>query len=215
MKLLLRRLLTSTSTRCLINLLDIVSPAVPPHASDADAVLACIQSHITRVEVALPAEADLSVELHTCLVFMRALQQLRVCASACFPPRTHDGDITTIIEEILKKCKPEQQLLCSMVLKGRHYMFHGADTRITLPLLQSACAVSLLLRFLGAPAAAADACDARAMQLMARMGISDVKSCVADAVSGHSDAYARTLHLKPNNLRIVTGCIGLTKLGHA
>ena len=50
-------------------------------------------------------------------------------------------------------------------------MFHGADTRMTLPLLQSACAVSLLLRFLGAPAAAADTCDARAMQLMARMGM--------------------------------------------
>ena len=50
----------------------------------------------------------------------------------------------------------------------------GAGTRMTLQLLHSACAVSLLLRFLGAPAAAADTCDARAMQLMARMGISDV-----------------------------------------
>lgn len=128
---------------------------------------------------------------------MRALQQLRVCARARLPPRTHDGDIATIIDEILKKCKPEQQLLCSMVLKGRHYMFHGADTRMTLPLLQSACAVSLLLRFLGAPAAAADSCDARAMQLMARMGISDVKSCVAEAVSGHSDTYVRALPSPP------------------
>ena len=170
----------------LMDLLDIISPAVLPSASDADAVLACIQSHITRVEVALPAEADLSVELHTCLVFMRALQQLHVCARACLPPRTHDGDITTIIEEILKKCKSEQQLLCSMVLKGRHYMFHGADTRMTLPLLQSACAVSLLLRFLGAPAAAADTCDARAMQLMARMGISDVKLLLQEVVASHS-----------------------------
>ena len=134
----------------LMDLLDIISPAVLPSASDADAVLASIQSHITRVEVALPAEADLSVELHTCLVFMRALQQLRVCARARLPPRTHDGDIATIIDEILKKCNPQQQLLCSMVLKGRNYMFHGADTRMTLPLLQSACAVSLLLRFLGA-----------------------------------------------------------------
>jgi len=185
----------------LMDLLDIISPAVLPSASDADAVLASIQSHITRVEVALPAEADLSVELHTCLVFMRALQQLRVCARARLPPRTHDGDndgdIATIIDEILKKCKPEQQLLCSMVLKGRHYMFHGADTRMTLPLLQSACAVSLLLRFFGAPAAAADSCDARAMQLMARMGISDVKSCVAEAVSGHSDTYVRALPSPP------------------
>jgi hypothetical protein len=42
----------------LMDLLDIISPAVLPSASDADAVLACIQSHITRVEVALPAEAD-------------------------------------------------------------------------------------------------------------------------------------------------------------
>jgi len=181
----------------LMDLLDIISPAVLPSASDADAVLASIQSHITRVEVALPAEADLSVELHTCLVFMRALQQLRVCARARLPPRTHDGDITTIIDEILKKCNPQQQLLCSMVLKGRHYMFHGADTRMTLPLLQSACAVSLLLRFFGAPAAAADSCDARAMQLMARMGISDVKSCVAEAVSGHSDTYVRALPSPP------------------
>ena len=36
----------------------------------------------------------------------------------------------------------------------------GAGTRMTLQLLHSACAVSLLLRFLGAPAAAADTCDA-------------------------------------------------------
>ncbi len=57
-----------------------------PHASDADAVLACIQIHITCVVAAIPAEADLSVKLHTCLVFMRALQQLLVCIErACRP----------------------------------------------------------------------------------------------------------------------------------
>lgn len=183
--------------RSLMDWVDIISPAVLPSASDADAVMACIQSDIMRVEMALPAEADLSVELHTCLVFMHALQQLRVCARACLPPRTHDGDIATIIEEILKKCKPEQQLLCNLVLKGRHYMFRRADTLMTLPLLLSACAVSLLLRYIGAPAAAADDCDAGAMQLMARMGISDVKSCVAEAVSGHSDTYVRALSSPP------------------
>jgi hypothetical protein len=171
----------------LIDTLEIISPAVLPHVADADAALACIQSHITCVETALCAEVELSVELHACLVFMRALEQLRVCARSCLPPRAHDGDINIIIEEI-PKSRPEtpERLLCSMVLKGRNYMFHGANMSMTLPLLQSACAVSLLLRSLGAPAAVTEACDARAMQLMARIGISDVKSCVVQVVTSHS-----------------------------
>jgi hypothetical protein len=119
---------------------------------------------------------------------MRALEQLRICARSCLPPHAHNDDICTITEEILKKHnRPEEQLACRMVLQGRHYMFHGAHMRMTLPLLQSACAVSLLLRSLGAPAAVANACDARAMQLMARMGISDATLCVARVVTSHSD----------------------------
>lgn len=181
----------------LMDMLEIMSPAVLPHASDADAALACIRGHMTCVESALVADVELSVELHACLVFMRALEQLRVCARSCLPPHAHNDDICTITEEISKKHnRPEEQLACRMVLQGRHYMFHGAHMRMTLPLLQSACAVSLLLRSLGAPAAladacdpavVADACDARAMQLMARMGISDVTSCVARVVTSHSD----------------------------
>ena len=172
----------------LLGMLEIMSPAVLPHTNDADAALACIQSHFASVESALCSEVELSVEQHACLVFMRALKQLRDCARDRLPSCAHDDDIGTIIEELSRKrSRPEQQLACSMVLKGRHYMFHGADTRMTLPLLQSACAVSLLLRSLRAPAEEVDACNARAMQLMARMGISDTTSCVAELITSHSD----------------------------
>ncbi len=169
----------------LLGMLEIMSPAVLPHRKDANAALAaCILSHLTCVESALCAEVELSVEQHACLVFMRALKQLRDHARDRLPSCPHDGDIGAIIEEILKKhSRAEQQLACSMVLKGRHYMFHGAHIRMTLPLLQSACAVSLLLRSLRVPAEEVDACNARAMQLMARMGISDTTSCVTELVN--------------------------------
>lgn len=180
----------------LMYMLEIMTPAVLPHTSDADAALDCIQSHFACVESALCAEVELSVELHACLVFMRALRQLRDGTRNCMSSRAHDGNIGVIIEQILRNhSKPQQQLACSMVLQGRHYMFHGTNMRLSLPLLQSACAVSLLLRSLGAPAtvadncnarAMADACDAQAMQLMVRMGISDATSCVAELVTSHS-----------------------------
>ncbi len=172
----------------LLVMLEIMSPVVLPHTTNADPALACIQSHFASVESALCAEVELSVEQHACLVFMRALKQLRDHARDHLPSCPHDGDIGAIIEELSRRhSRPVQQLACRMILKGRHYMFHGAHMRMTLPLLQSACAVSLLLRSLHAPAQEVDACNARAMQLMAHMGISDTASCVAELVTGHSD----------------------------
>jgi hypothetical protein len=87
------------------------SPAFLPHVSDADAVLACIQIHITCVVVAIPAEADLSVKLHTCPVFMRALQQLLVCVDrACRPALVLfiDAGITVLL------CAGAVSLACSV-----------------------------------------------------------------------------------------------------
>ena len=238
----------------LVDMLHIMVPVVLPRPADADAALASIQSRITRLESPLsgdssPALADLSVEFHACLIFMRALLQLRTAVlnspmmKACKAAAgdagsaavkgskglSHDSDITDMIDAIRStgKLKAEQVMMCDVVVKGRHYMFHGTDTRRSLALLQCTCAVASLLRFLQpqpppapkvttagavssggaspgsatpktpatAPAAraaasfeceAADACEASAMQLMQRMGISDVKLLLQEVVASHS-----------------------------
>ena len=179
----------------LIDMLGMMVPVVLSRPADADAALASIQSCITRVESAFSddpasAPAELSIEFHSCLIFMRALVQLRAaaCSSAMLKTLPHDSDISEIIIAIRSagKLKPEQVVMCDVVDKGRHYMLHGTDTRRTLALLQCTCAVAPLLRFLGAPAAEADACEASAMQLMQRMGISDVKTILQEVVASHS-----------------------------
>jgi hypothetical protein len=62
---------------------------------------------------------------------------------------SHDSDITDMIDAIRStgKLKAEQVMMCDVVVKGRHYMFHGTDTRRSLALLQCTCAVASLLRF--------------------------------------------------------------------
>jgi len=179
----------------LIDMLGMMVPVVLPRPADADAAIACIQSRITRVESALSddpasAPAELSIEFHSCLIFMRALEQLRAaaCSSKVLEALPHDSDINEIIDiiRLTGKLKPEQAVMCDIVVKGCHYMFHGADTHRTLALLQCTCAVAPLLQYLGASDAAADACEASAMQLMQRMGISDVKLLLQEVVASHS-----------------------------
>lgn len=131
----------------LTDMLGIIAPVVLPQFADAAHAIACIQHHAECVESACSARlADLSVELHACLVFMRALEQLR----ACYIGHMSDPncDITDIIEDIRRKMKPEQQIACKMVMKGRHRVFHGTDMHSTLALLQCTCAVAHILRFL-------------------------------------------------------------------
>jgi hypothetical protein len=106
-------------------------------------------------------------------------------------------------------------MLCDVVLKGRNYLVHGSDVHNTLALVQCTCAVAQLLRFLyrqSSPArllpqkydsaassmpkahaeffpgyAAAEDVETSALQLMDRMGISDVDTLLKDIVVAHSD----------------------------
>ena len=131
----------------LMDMLGIIGPVVLPALAVADQAIACIQHHVECVESACPGGlADLSVEFHACLIFMRALELLRVRYISLNPECK--GEITDIIEKIRRKMRPEQQIACNMVRKGRHYVFHGADMRRSLALLQCTCAVAQLLRFL-------------------------------------------------------------------
>lgn len=132
----------------LMDMFNIIGPVVLPASTIAEEAIACIQHKIECVESECSGGlADISVEFHAWLIFMRALEQLR-CRYMSLNPMCN-GEITGIIEEIRKKTKkPEQRIACNMVLKGRHYVFHGADMRRTLALLQCTCAVAQLLRFL-------------------------------------------------------------------
>jgi hypothetical protein len=88
-------------------------------------------------------------------------------------------DITDIIEDILRKMKPDQQIACKMVMKGRHRVFHGSDMHSTLALLQCTCAVAHILRFLvptNAPHAPSRSPKARATDAA---GSSDASACSA------------------------------------
>lgn len=169
----------------MIDVLRILSP----HFADAAAAIASIQQHVTCIESACTTGlADLSVEFHACLVFMRALEQLRTCYTRLMPGSS--GEITEIIEAIRKMMRPEQQILCHMVLKGRNYMFHGADMHRSLALLQCTCAVAMILRFLllqldPASTAECESVDICVNQLMKRIGCSDFGSLIQEAVANH------------------------------
>jgi hypothetical protein len=132
----------------LTDMVSIVTPVVLPQSDDAAEAIASIVHHVKCVESACSSGlADLSVEFHACLIFMRALEQLRACYIGHMPDP--DSEIKDIIEDVKKKMKsPEQRILCDMVLQGRNYVFHGADMHRTLALLQCTCAVAHILRFL-------------------------------------------------------------------
>jgi hypothetical protein len=179
----------------LADMLGIISPVVPPQFADAASkVIASIQHHFECVESAFSVGlAELSVEFHALLIFIRSLEQLRSCFISQNPD--HDGDITDIVEKICLKMKPEQQILCKIVKMGRDYVFHGADMRRTLALLQCTCAVAQLLRVLlsqnsaHAPSCckSADKCDTSVVLLIQRMGISDIPSLMKEAVANHHE----------------------------
>ncbi len=131
----------------LMDMLGIITPIVLPRSADAANAIASIQHHINCVQSASSTGmADLSVELHACLIFMRALEQLRTYYKDQM--KDPNCEITAIIEDIRIKMKPEQQIVCRMVVKGRNYVFHGTDMQRTLGLLQCTCAVAQIFRFL-------------------------------------------------------------------
>ena len=78
---------------------------------------------------------------------------------------------------------------CDVVLRGRNYMFHGKSNDKAISLLLCTCAVAQLLRFLSkmpSTPVAADACEASALHLMQRMGISHVNMLLQEVVASHS-----------------------------
>ncbi len=201
----------------LIDMLGIIAPVLLACPSDANATLDSIQGRIARVESLLSYSdrVEISVESHACLIFMRALECLRVAVGSELEV-PHGIDIIDAIQRIpkIRTARPVHTMLCDVVLKGRNYLVHGSDVHNTLALVQCTCAVAQLLRFLyrQSPArflpkeyysaassmpkahaetfpgyAAADDVETSALQLMDRMGISDVDTLLKDIVVAHSD----------------------------
>ena len=123
-------------------------------------ITACIADVHARHVPACPVA--LSVSSIACLFFTRALQRLYKAIN-----------VADISPEALAASGPssqEMKLVKECVWDGRCYLYHGKCNRKSMALLVCMCAVSRLLRSLApAFAADADACDADAMQLLARM----------------------------------------------
>ena len=192
--------------QCVLDMLGIILPVLlPPPSSSAssaphqpspfDTAFASIHQLITLAESFLsdhsaPALADLSIPFHTDLIFMRAMQQLHAAAgssAALNHPLPHDSDIAAVIQAIRSSdnLQPLEVLMCDIVAHCSRHTISGSDTHRTLALLMCTCAVAHLLRFLGAPAAEADECEAAAMLLMQRMGYSDAESLLQEVVASH------------------------------
>ncbi len=135
-------------------LIEFMSPVVKSCPSDATSLLASIQSRISLVESIFfapsSAVAELSVESHACIVFIRALEQLRTAAYKMFSDLKYDEEITEILIKIRStgNLKGTDPLFCNLVIKGRNYLSHGADMHKTFSLLLCTCAAASLLRFL-------------------------------------------------------------------
>lgn len=123
--------------------------------ADVEEAITLVQGHIRCIESALSSmSAELSIPFHASLIFIRALDQLRIAASCsstlkdqdknCF---SRDSDVATIIIAINNNSSGKLKFMCNLVLKGRNYMFHGTDAHRTFSLLQCTCAVAQLLRF--------------------------------------------------------------------
>jgi hypothetical protein len=140
-------------TRVMKSLVDILTIVRP--IADTEAAIASVQRHISFIESSLSSEcAELSVPFHSSLIFIRALDQLRIaaCGSSTLKDKNNekfsrDSDVAEIIQA-MKSTAGNLSFLCELVQKGRNYMFHGADTHRTLSLLLCTCAVAQLLRLL-------------------------------------------------------------------
>jgi hypothetical protein len=142
-------------------------------------ITACIADVHARHVPGCPVA--LSVSSIACLFFTRALQ--RLCKAI---------NIADISLEALAANGPtgqEMKLVKECVWDGRCYLYHGKCNRKSMSLLVCVCAVSRLLRSL-APAFAvdADACDADAMQLLARMQLCEEQQLLQAVSLGHQTA---------------------------
>jgi hypothetical protein len=137
-------------------------------------ITACIADlhalHVPDCPVVLPISAIARI------FFTRALQ--RLCKAI---------NVADISLEALAANWPmsiEMNLVKDCVWDGRCYLYHGNCNRKSMALLVCICAVSRLLRSLApAFAADADACDADAMQLLARMRLLGEERQLLQAVS--------------------------------
>jgi hypothetical protein len=174
----------------LTDMVSIITPVVLPRSADAAEAIASIMHHVKCVESACSSGlADLSVEFHACLVFMRALELLRACyIDHMQDPNSEIQEIKDIVEDIKKKMKSsEQQILCDMVIQGRNYVFHGADMHRTLALLQCTCAAAQILRFLASD---------NALRAPSR----SPKVRAADAVGSSDSSASSTTPKTPSNV---------------
>jgi hypothetical protein len=192
----------------LIDMLNIISPIVICRSADADAAVASIQGHIFSVESALSQDPSippsLSIHFQACLMFIRAMRQLRIIA-AKNGVSTLDRDIadeTPGAPGAIKATKDTGKLsgseafCCEIVLRGRNYIFHGKNVDKTVSLLICTCAVATLLRVICRDVArtnvceAADVCEASVQQLMVRVGLFDIKYLWREICSNHSEMYS-------------------------
>jgi tetratricopeptide (TPR) repeat protein len=165
--------------KSLIDLIGIVCRLDISGQSCADSSIERIQWHIAIVESSrLSLSAEFSVPFHTCIVFMRALDQLRIFAcSTLFHQQQHvaadkksrtkaastaasGGDSTPKVAifthdsdfaDIIDAIKPfasNLHFVCDMLKKGRNYFFHGTDSNQTFLLLMCSFAVAPLLKTL-------------------------------------------------------------------
>jgi hypothetical protein len=177
-----------------IHILGFLLPKVPSiSVAEADAVTTSVYRHIDVVNQACAGVKDVHISAfsQTCLFFMRAMQQLRVVAGLSTKlnkPLTRDHDIAHndgAIRAMMQSGNLShiEVFCCEAVLKGRNYIYHGKDADRVLPLLVSACSVSVLLRWLDESAEA----DASMLNLMACMGIADTKMLLQRVVEGHAN----------------------------
>ena len=139
-------------------------------------ITACIDDvharHVPGCPVALPISSI------ACLFFTRALQ--RLCKAI------NVADISLNALAANGPTSQEMKLVKECVWNGRCYLYHGKCNRKSMALLVCMCAVSRLLRSL-VPAFAidADACDADAMQLLARMQLYEEQQLLQAVSLGH------------------------------
>jgi tetratricopeptide (TPR) repeat protein len=165
--------------KSLIDVISIICRLDISGQSCADGSVERIQSHISMIESSrLSLSAEFSVPFHAGIVFMRALDQLRIfaCSTVFHQQRqvaadkvsrtkaastaASGGDSSSEVvnftqdsdfADIIKAIKPFARNLgfvCDMLKKGRNYFFHGADSNQTFLLLMCSFAVAPLLKTL-------------------------------------------------------------------
>ena len=177
-----RRLSVTQVVRAMTSLLGTIRRlgCDPTHEQLAIGVItSCIADvHAHRIP---SSPVTLTVNSIACLFFTRALQRLYKAINV--------ADISPEALAARGPSSQEMKLVKECVWDGRCYLYHGKCNRKSMALLVCMCAVSRLLRSLSpAFAADADACDADAMQLLARMQLCEEQQLLQAVSLGHHTA---------------------------